>query len=71
MTNTNLFKSILIMKGITMRAVAEDCGMGRQSLSLKVNNHRPFTQVEISRISKILCLSDDQVISVFFGGEKG
>lgn len=69
MTNTNLFKATTVLKGKTMRSVSKECGINNQSLSLKVNNHREFTQKEIGRVSKFLGLTAEETVAIFLAGD--
>ena len=50
----------------SVRSLAESIGITRISLSKKLNNHLPFTQDEIFKISKLLDINYDQIAHYFF-----
>lgn len=67
MTNTNLFKATMAIKGKTMRKLAAECGINLQMMSKKVNNHVGFKQTEIAAIARYLKLTPDEIAAIFFG----
>lgn len=50
----------------SVRSLAESIGITRVSLSNKLNNHLPFTQDEIFKISKLLDIDYNQIARYFF-----
>lgn len=50
----------------SVRSLAESIGITRVSLSNKLNNHLPFTQDEIFKISKLLDIDYNQIAHYFF-----
>lgn len=49
----------------SVRSLAESIGITRVSLSNKLNNHLPFTQDEIFKISKLLDIDYNQIAHYF------
>jgi len=41
-------------------------GMSERTLSLKLNNHRPFTQPEIASVIKLLDIEESEIPVYFF-----
>lgn len=64
--NTNLLKSIMVLKGDNIKMLAEKLGMSRQTLSLKMDGYSDFKQSEIYAISRIYELTKDEVLKIFF-----
>ncbi|MCI1525692.1 MAG: DUF739 family protein [Limosilactobacillus mucosae] len=50
----------------SVQSLAESIGITRVSLSKKLNNHLPFTQDEIFKISKLLDINYNQIAHYFF-----
>ena len=65
MTNKNLLKSKLALKGYTQKVVARKILMKEQTLTQKINNNQPFRTEEIARMKKILNLTNDEVVEIF------
>lgn|GEM_PF-698195 len=66
--NTAKLKSVMVLRGFTQTKLAEVLGISEQRLSAKINGKHgaEFNQGEISRIKKILNLSSDDIINIFF-----
>lgn len=58
MTNTNLLKSEIIKKGMTLTEFASSLGISATSFSYKLNNKRCFTVNEILKICELLEIRD-------------
>ena len=67
--NSDLLKEVIRDRGIKITSLADKIGISRQSLSLKLNGEREFTQGEILAIKHTLYLSDEEFIRVFFGSD--
>ena len=65
MTNKNLLKSKLALKGYTQKVVARKISMKEPTLTQKINNNQPFRTEEIARMKKILNLTNDEVVEIF------
>jgi hypothetical protein len=65
MTNKNLLKSKLALKGYTQKVVARKILMKEPTLTQKINNNQPFRTEEIARMKKILNLTNDEVVEIF------
>ena len=65
MTNKNLLKSKLALKGYTQKVVARKILMKEPTLTQKINNNQPFRTEEIAKIKKILNLTNDEVVEIF------
>ena len=66
MTNKKLLRAKLILAEMTDGELAEKLGISRQSVSMKLNCHRPFNSNEISKIAHILQLTPEEVMQIFF-----
>ena len=65
MTNKNLLKSKLALKGYTQKVVARKISMKEPTLTQKINSNQPFRVEEIAKIKKILNLTNDEVVEIF------
>lgn len=66
MTNTAKLKAVIVEKGMLQEQVAMQLGMTSATFNYKVNNKTEFKASEIKKLSKILKLTDDEVIAIFF-----
>lgn len=64
--NCNLLKYYMRENNDTMEALAEALGIHYNTLSLKLNGKREFTQAEIKIISVRYTLTPVEVVKVFF-----
>lgn len=64
--NCNLLKFYMRENKDTMEALAEVLGIHYNTLSLKLNGKREFTQAEIKIISVRYLLTAEEVVKVFF-----
>lgn len=65
MTDSNLLKSIIAYKGMTLKECAEAIGMPVSTFSSKVNNNTEFKPSEISAIQTLLELDAKEVQRIF------
>ena len=66
MTNGKLLKEIARAKQITLQELADALGLTRQGLSKKIENRSEFRVSEVSKISDLLGLSEQQRREIFF-----
>lgn len=66
MPNINLLKSKMVLKGETQIELAEELGITRPALNVKMNGKSDFKQSEINIIAKRYELSDEELIEIFF-----
>ena len=66
MTNVTLLRSIMVMRGLSVRQLAETIGIAVPTLYAKLNGAYPFKTDEIGNIAAVLGLTDKQIISIFF-----
>ncbi len=67
MTNMGKLKGILKEKNVTQEEVAKMIGMDRTTLRRKFNKEgRAFTVEEVQKITKSLCLNEQEVLDIFF-----
>ena len=66
MTNTKLLKSIMVLRGFTQGALADEVGLTRQAFSRKLHNKAMFNQLEISAIARVLSLDCTEINDIFF-----
>ena len=66
MTDTFLLESKIRALGLTISMVAEKLGITRAGFYKKLNNNSEFKASEISKLSTILDLSDNEREKIFF-----
>lgn len=66
MTDGKLLKEIAKAKQITLQEIADAVGLTRQGLSKKIENRSEFRVSEVTKISKLLGLSEQQKQNIFF-----
>ena len=64
--NNSLLKEVIKDRCIKVSALADKIGITRQSLHMKLNGEREFSQGEILSLKTVLHLSDDQFMNIFF-----
>ncbi len=69
MVNTEKLLVRIREKGVRQGALAEALGIKQSSLSLKINNKRPFFLDEAMQLAEILEISDSEFGTYFFAGE--
>lgn len=69
MTDTLLLKSYLVRHEMTYKELADKLGLSYQSIWKKINNEVPFRSTEISKITKELGLTAEEMKSIFFANE--
>ncbi len=69
MTNTQLFKSYLVLRGFTIQDLSELVDIPVSTLSNKINNKNDFKAPEIDAIAEKLGLTQEQIMEVFFAKE--
>lgn len=62
-------KAVLERFGQTQNDLAELLGITYQSVSIKLNGHKDFTQTEIFKIINFYELTADEVMDIFFNRE--
>lgn len=66
MTDTYELEKRIRMKGLTKSKVAEILGLTLYGFDLKCKNHNEFKVSEISRLSELLELSQEDFQKIFF-----
>ena len=64
--NCNLLKYYMRENNDTIESLAEDLKLHYNTVSLKLNGKREFTQQEIALISKRYNLNAEKVVKIFF-----
>ena len=64
--NCNLLKYYMRENNDTIESLAEDLKLHYNTVSLKLNAKREFTQQEIALISKRYSLNAEEVVKIFF-----
>lgn len=67
MVNRQLFLAKSMENGYSQVGLAEALGVDPSTLSMKVNNKRPFTIAEVEDVSKLLKLTVKDRNTIFFG----
>lgn len=62
-------KVVLERFGQTQNDLAELLGISYQSVSIKLNGHKDFTQTEIFKIMVMFNLTPEEVVDIFFNKE--
>lgn len=57
---------LLKLNGITQKDLADVLGITYQTLNIKINGHKDFTQSEIMIIKQFFRLSPEQLCYIFF-----
>ena len=65
MTNTRQLKSVLTLRGMTQIELANKMGVSPVTLSNKINNKIEFKASEIREISKLLRLTNAEIMDIF------
>ena len=52
--------------GYTQEQLAEEIGTTKTTLNLKLNNKAYFTQPEIEKIRRVLCIANEEIGVYFF-----
>lgn len=59
-------KAAMARKGISAPKLASALGLSKKTIYERLKGNRGFCQAEICGIAKLLDLSNDQIISIFF-----
>lgn len=59
-------RAVLDRYGHTQNNLAELLGITYQSVSIKLNGHKDFTQTEIYKIAQFYELTADELMEIFF-----
>lgn len=54
----NILRGEMVSKGLTIRTLANELGISRNTLSSKINGHISFNADEVKKICMILDISD-------------
>ena len=66
LTNKNLLLGKLAMKGYNQMRLAQAIGISKNTLSAKINGHRPFNTDEVINICEVLdIVSDTEKLNIF------
>lgn len=66
MFQKNEFKAALVRKNITIAEVAQALNLNPSSVSRKINGQSDFLRCEIEVIQKMLELTPEDVLKIFF-----
>jgi lambda repressor-like predicted transcriptional regulator len=66
-TNRSALMVALARKGLSMAKISDEMNITPTTFSYKVNGKREFTQSEIKAIMRILDLSPEEIVTIFFG----
>lgn len=66
MVNSNALKGAIIREGLTQVKLAKFVKLTKQSLNYKILNKATFNINEVAIIRKVLNLSSEELISIFF-----
>lgn len=60
-------RAAIARNGLSAPKLAERIGIGKKAIYQKMRGETQFTQKEISAIAKVLHLSNEDMITIFFG----
>ena len=66
MTDSKALREIIKSKGLKLRYIAEQLDITTYTLSMKIDNIKQFKAREIQILCEILCLSEEEMIKIFF-----
>ncbi len=66
MFDERLFRSKVVLNGLTLNKLADLMGINEATLHGKLKRHGAFSRDEIDSIRRILELSDDDIMAIFF-----
>lgn len=66
MANCDALRVCIAESGLKQTFIAEKLGMSQQTLTRKLQGQFEFKQSEIVQLSKLLQLTQDEVLSIFF-----
>lgn len=69
MVNTDNLNDAIRNAGYFKWHLASVLGMSRQNLSNKINNKTSFAASEMKQLKKVLKLSDDRFVEIFFADD--
>lgn len=69
MTDTGLLREVISESGLKLGFIADELGITRYALALKINNETEFKASEIFSLQKILNLSNSKRDKIFFAIE--
>lgn len=64
--NVNKLKGKIVEKSMNIEAVAKSIGIDRSSLYRKLNNLEKITVGEAAKIKKVLDITNEEAIEIFF-----
>lgn len=67
MTDTKLLREAIDKSGMSITFISNEIGISRGALYKKINNITEFKASEITKLSKILSLSNKSRDGIFFG----
>lgn len=66
MANCNALRACITASGLKQTFIAEKLGISQQTLNRKLQGQFEFKQSEIVQLSKLLQLTQDEVLGIFF-----
>ena len=64
--NVNLLKSVIALKGKTIKELAEGLGISKSGMYRKMHGQSEFTRAEIQKLIEILEIDFNTAIEIFF-----
>lgn len=69
MTDKKKLKAAMVLAGENQTTLAKKLGMFPTSLNYRINGRLDFKAGEIEKVAKILHLTPDEIIAIFFTSE--
>ena len=70
MIKANIFKSKLALNNLLAKDILSELRITRQTYNQKLKGLQPFNNNEISKLKKLLNLSNDEVAEIFLDSSK-
>lgn len=67
MVNTQKLKGVIVEKGTTQQAVADNIGIDRSTFYRKMKNGGTFSVEEAAKIALAVPLTKNEAMEIFFG----
>lgn len=64
--DSQALKGAIVAKGLTYQNVSDKIGLSLAAFTRKINGSVQFKQDEIKKISALLELKEEQILSIFF-----
>lgn len=64
--DSRMLEAKMVLRDISVSEICDKLGMNRSTWWRKINQYVDFTRNEISIIARVLSLTDDEILHIFF-----